>query len=42
MAMPHRDALVEEIKRTNLLLEWAVQHDDERQNALDIVRYLMI
>ena len=26
MAMPQRDDLIEEIKRTDLLLEWAVQH----------------
>ena len=29
MAMPQRDDLIEEIKRTDLLLEWAVQHGDE-------------
>ena len=26
MAMPQRDGLIEEIKRTDLLLEWAVLH----------------
>ena len=29
MAMPQRDDLIEEIKRTDLLLEWAVQHGEE-------------
>ena len=29
MAMPQRDDLIEESKRTDLLLEWAVQHGDE-------------
>ena len=28
MAMPQRDDLIEEIKRTDLLLEWAVRHGD--------------
>ena len=31
MAMPQRDDLIEEIKRTGLLLEWAVQHGDESE-----------
>ena len=31
MAMPQRDDLIEEIKRTDLLLEWAVQHGDETE-----------
>jgi len=31
MAMPQRDDLIEEIKRTDLLLEWAVQHSDESE-----------
>ena len=31
MAMPQRDDLIEEIKRTDLLLEWAVQHGDEAE-----------
>ena len=26
MPMPQRDDLIEEIKRTDLLLEWPVQH----------------
>ena len=29
--MPQRDDLIEEIKRTDLLLEWAVQHGDEAE-----------
>ena len=29
MAMPQRDDLIKEIKRTDLLLEWVVQHGDE-------------
>ena len=31
MAMPQRDDLIAEIKRTDLLLEWAVQHGDEAE-----------
>ena len=31
MAMPQRDNLIEEIKHTDLLLEWAVQHGDEAE-----------
>ena len=31
MAMPQRDGLIEEINRTDLLLEWAVQHGDEAE-----------
>ena len=31
MAMPQKDDLIEEIKRTDLLLEWAVQHGDESE-----------
>ena len=31
MAMPQRDDLIEEIKRTDLLLEWAVQNGDEAE-----------
>ena len=31
MAMPQRDDLLEAIKRTDLLLEWAVQHGDEAE-----------
>ena len=33
MAMPQRDDLIEEIKRTDLLLEWAVQHGDEADDV---------
>ena len=29
MAMPQRDNVIEEIKRLDALLEYAVQHDDE-------------
>ena len=29
--MPQRDDLIEEIKRTDLLLEWAVQNGDEAE-----------
>ena len=28
MAMPQRDDLIEEIKRADLLLEWAIRHGD--------------
>ncbi len=28
MALPQRDNLIEEIKRTGLMLEWAVQHGE--------------
>ena len=31
MAMPQKDDLIEEIKRTDLLLEWAVQYGDEAE-----------
>ena len=31
MAMPQWDDLIEEIKRTDLLLEWAVQHGEEEE-----------
>ena len=31
MALPQRDNLIEEIKRTDMLLEWAVQHGDEEE-----------
>ena len=31
MAIPQRDDLIEEIKRTDLLLEWAVQHGEEEE-----------
>ena len=31
MALPQRDNFIEEIKRTDLLLEWAVQHGDEKE-----------
>ena len=31
MAMPQRDDLIEEFKRTYLLLEWAVQHGNEAE-----------
>lgn len=31
VALPQRDKIIEEIKRTDLLLEWAVQHDDEAE-----------
>lgn len=31
MALPQRDNLIEEIKRTDLLLEWAVRHGDEAE-----------
>ena len=33
MAMPQRDDLIEGIKRTDLLLEWAVQHGDEADDV---------
>ena len=29
MALPQRDNLIEEIKRTDMLLEWAVEHGEE-------------
>ena len=31
MALPQRDNLIEDIKRTDLLLEWAVQHGEEEE-----------
>ena len=31
MALPQRDNFIEDIKRTDLLLEWAVQHGDEEE-----------
>ena len=31
MAMPQRDEMIEEIKRLDLLLEYAVQHGDEAE-----------
>ena len=31
MAMPQRDNVIEEIKRLDLLLEYAVQHGDEAE-----------
>ena len=31
MTMPQRDNLIEKIMRTDLLLEWAVQHGDEAE-----------
>ena len=31
MALPQRDNLIEEIKRTDMLLEWAVKHGDEQE-----------
>ena len=31
MAMPQRDETIEEIKRLDALLEYAVQHDDEAE-----------
>ena len=31
MAMPQRDNVIEEIKRLDALLEYAVQHDDEAE-----------
>ena len=31
MAMPQRDETIEEIKRLDLLLEYAVQHGDEAE-----------
>ena len=31
MALPQRDNFIEELKRTDLLLEWAVQHGDEEE-----------
>jgi len=33
MAMPQRDNVVEEIKRLDLLLEYAVEHGDEAEAA---------
>lgn len=31
MALPQRDNFIEDIKRTDLLLEWAVQHGEEEE-----------
>ena len=31
MELPQRDNFIEEIKRTDLLLEWAVQHGEEEE-----------
>ena len=31
MAMPQRDNVIEEIKRLDLLIEYAVQHGDEAE-----------
>ena len=31
MALPQRDNLIDEIKRTDALLEYAVQHGDEEE-----------
>ena len=31
MALPQRDKVIEEIKRLDLLLEYAVQHGDEAE-----------
>ena len=31
MAMPQRDEMIEEIKRLDALLEYAVMHDDEAE-----------
>ena len=33
MAMPQRDNVIEEIKRLDLLLEYAVEHGDEAEAA---------
>ena len=33
MAMPQRDESIEEIKRLDALLEYAVMHDDEAEAA---------
>ena len=33
MAMPQRDETIEEIKRLDLLLEYAVEHGDEAEAA---------
>ena len=33
MAMPQRDEMIEEIKRLDALLEYAVMHDDEAEAA---------
>ena len=33
MAMPQRDNVIEEIKRLDLLLEYAVEHGDETEAA---------
>ena len=33
MAMPQRDDTIEEIKRLDALLEYAVMHDDEAETA---------
>ena len=33
MAMPQRDNVIEEIKRLDLLIEYAVQHGDEAEAA---------
>ena len=42
MAMPQRDDLIAEIKRTDLLLEWAVQHgeDEEAERLREKLRKL--
>jgi len=31
MALPQRDNLIDEIKRTDALLEWAVQHGEAEE-----------
>ena len=31
MAMPQRDELIDEIQKTDLLLEYAVMHDEEAE-----------
>ena len=36
MAMPQRDETIEEIKRLDALLEYAVMHDDEAEAAREL------
>ena len=38
MAMPQRDNVIEEIKRLDLLLEYAVQHGDEAERRATAAR----
>jgi len=38
MAMPQRDNAIEEIKRLDALLEYAVQHGDEAERLREALR----